>query len=627
MNRPANRRSNRDGGSGRQAAHWWAGWLLVGLAWACSCQADAAFLSPEVVVASPTGHEVYVAAKTGQQLLVVDRASGTVSRRIPLSASPSGLVLSPDGTTVYVTAGIAPGFVSVLDVRTGTERARIPAGHSPTAPVLSADGNTLFVCDRYRARLLAVDLASQQLAGEVPVGREPVAAALTPDGEHLLIANLLPTSSATAPVVAARVDMIRTRDSRQVATVELPNGSIGVRGLCVSADGRFAYAVHTLAHYQLATTQVDRGWMCTSALSIVELAGFRWLNTVLLDDVDLGAANPGDVVCTPDGQWLCVSHSGTHEISVIDRPALHQRLEEVAGGLLPSDTVGEASEPPNDLSFLVGIRRRVELPGHGPRGLAVAGGTLYAAEYFSDSLAAIDLAGAATLRPRSVLLGPRLPPTEVRRGEMLFHDANLCFQRWQSCSSCHPDARVDGLNWDLLNDGLGNPKNTRSMLLAHVTPPAMSLGVRETAETAVRAGLNRIQFVVRPEADALAIDAYLKSLQPIPSPHRGTGQFADRIQRGERVFGQAGCRECHPPPLYTSLRAYDVGTGYGREAGAAFDTPGLAELWRTAPYLHDGRATDLRVLFQSFNCDDRHGKTSALSAAELDDLVAFPLSL
>ena len=35
--------------------------------------------------------------------------------------------------------------------------------------------------------------------------------------------------------------------------------------------------------------------------------------------------------------------------------------------------------------------------------------------------------------------------TEVRKGEQYFNDATLCFQKWQSCASCHPDARADGL--------------------------------------------------------------------------------------------------------------------------------------------------------------------------------------
>ena len=35
---------------------------------------------------------------------------------------------------------------------------------------------------------------------------------------------------------------------------------------------------------------------------------------------------------------------------------------------------------------------------------------------------------------------------------------------------------------------------TKSLLLAHQTPPARWLGVRETAETAARAGIKHILF-------------------------------------------------------------------------------------------------------------------------------------
>jgi hypothetical protein len=402
----------------------------------------------------------------------------------------------------------------------------------------------------------------------------------------------------------------------------------------MAPDGQYAYAVHTLAHYQLPTTQLDRGWMNTSALSVIDIARLRPLSTVLLDDVDHGAANPWDVACTRDGRWLCVSHSGTHEVSIIDRPGLHGRLDAAAAGQATSYSLSGPNDVSSDLSFLGDLRRRVRLPGQGPRGIALVGDTLYAAEYFSDALAAVELAPAAQGRTTSIALGPAPHPTEVRRGEMLFHDADICFQQWQSCASCHPDARADGLNWDLLNDGLGTPKNTKSLSWSDRTPPAMSLGVRETMETAVRAGIRHIQLVVRPEADALAIDAYLKSLEPLPSPigaglaPKGAGkEFAARMQRGKRAYEKAGCQECHPAPLYTSGKAYDVGTGTGREAGEAFDTPTLTELWRTAPYLHDGRAATLEEVFTRFNPDDRHGRTSHLSPAELEDLTEFLLSL
>jgi hypothetical protein len=55
----------------------------------------------------------------------------------------------------------------------------------------------------------------------------------------------------------------------------------------------------------------------------------------------------------------------------------------------------------------------------------------------------------------------------ARRGEFYFHDATVCLEGWQSCSSCHPGGgRSDALDWDLVNDGIGNPKNTKSLFLA-----------------------------------------------------------------------------------------------------------------------------------------------------------------
>ena len=50
-------------------------------------------------------------------------------------------------------------------------------------------------------------------------------------------------------------------------------------------------------------------------------------------------------------------------------------------------------------------------------------------------------------------------------------------------------------------------------------------------------------------------------------------------------------------------------------------------IWRTAPYLYDGRADTLESLFREHNPDDLHGETSDLSDAELKDLVEYLRSL
>ncbi|MBI3986581.1 MAG: c-type cytochrome [Lentisphaerae bacterium] len=274
----------------------------------------------------------------------------------------------------------------------------------------------------------------------------------------------------------------------------------------------------------------------------------------------------------------------------------------------------------DNLTFLSGIRQRIQLPGVGPRALLVSGDSAWIADYFSDTVSAVALDAKP---PRAVryALGASAPMDSARRGEMLFNDATTCFQQWQSCESCHPDARTDGLNWDLLNDGIGNPKNTKNMLLAHATPPAMISGIRSNAETAVRAGMKFIKFSAYTPEDAEAIDAYLKALKPIPSPFLENGRRSAR--RGGKLFAQAGCARCHPPPLFTDRKAHDVGTASGMDAGRPFDTPTLIESWRTAPYLNDGRSATLRDVLTRDNPGDRHGKTSRLSPQELADLIEF----
>jgi cytochrome c peroxidase len=219
--------------------------------------------------------------------------------------------------------------------------------------------------------------------------------------------------------------------------------------------------------------------------------------------------------------------------------------------------------------------------------------------------------------------------TVVRRGEFYFHDAEICFQGWQSCASCHPgDGRVDALNWDLLNDGIGNPKNNKSMVYSHRTPPSMSMGIRDTAETAVRAGLRHILFTVQPEAVAEAMDEYLKALKPVPSPRLVNGGLSEAAQRGKDVFAKANCASCHPGPLFTDLETYDVGTRGPLDRPAdRFDTPTLVELWRTAPFLHDGSAATLKDVLTTRNAGDQHGKTSDLKPDQLGDLIEYLLSL
>jgi YVTN family beta-propeller protein len=567
---------------------------------------------------------------------VVNIAEDKVIRSIAVPAEPTGIALSRDGGTVYVTCAAPNSAICAVNVETGKVETLLTAGHTATAPVVAPDGKRLYVCNRFDDNVAVLDLPSRNVIAKVGVTREPIAAAVTPDGRFLFVANHLPAGPANQGYTAAVVSVIDTTAANVVTNIPLPNGSTGLRGVCISPDGRHAYVTHTLARYQLPTTQLERGWMNTNALSVIDVAKKELVNTVLLDNVDRGAANPWGVACTADGKYICVTHAGTHELSVIDRGRLHEKLAKAKRGELMASYATTPVDIQNDLAFLVDLRRRIELPGKGPRGLAVMGTKAYATEYFSDTLAVVDINPDVRPRPSSIALGPEKPLTKVRKGHMFFNDAFLCFQQWQSCASCHPDARADALNWDLLNDGLGNPKNVLSLLLTHQTPPAMATGIREDANSAVRAGIRHIQFAVRPEEDAKAIDEYLKSLQPVASPHLVNGEPGTEAKRGKEVFfsERIGCARCHQPPLYTDLKLYDVGT-HGeldyttdqdgkRVPQESFDTPTLIEVWRTAPYLHDGRYSTIEELLRK----GKHGlQEKELTEQELSDLIAFVLSL
>ena len=71
---------------------------------------------------------------------------------------------------------------------------------------------------------------------------------------------------------------------------------------------------------------------------------------------------------------------------------------------------------------------------------------------------------------------------------------------------------------------------------------------------------------------------------------------------------------------------HDVGTGSDDPSelmGPKYDTPTLLGLYRSAPYLHHGKAATLRNVLTTENHSDRHGRTSQLSSTEIDDLVEY----
>ncbi|WP_366143340.1 YVTN family beta-propeller repeat-containing protein [uncultured Bacteroides sp.] len=523
-----------------------------------------------------------------------------------LDEIPTGVAV--DGEQIVVTvAGEHENGVYFLSSSAPSEKVFVKTASGTCAPTIDSRSGKLYVCNQFAGTVSEIDRNEKKELQTVRVLREPKSMVLDPKGKYLFVANFLPAQRADVDTVASCVSVIDKESFQKVKDIQLENGSNALRGMTLSPDGRYLLVTHNLGRFQVPTSQLQQGWMNTSAMSLVNLETLNFEGAVLLDEPERGAAGIWDVKCTDDK--VVISHSGTHEISVIDYPAFIRKFEQYP----QKDALAY------DLRFLYGIRQRISLVGNGPRCFAIKGNDAIVPTYFSDTLNVVNLNTADIY---SVAMVKNRVESRIDKGEKYFNDAEYCFQNWQSCNGCHPgDARMDAMNWDLMNDGIGNSKNCKSLLFSHVTPPAMISGIRASSYVAVRTGYKFIQFIDLPEEFATCVDEYLLSLKPVPSPYLVNGELSEKAKRGRKVFEKFKCDECHSGPYYTDMQMHRIGEDVEFEKG--WDTPTLREVWRTAPYLFDGRAATMKEVFEVH----KHGIDKKISSKEADELAEYVNSL
>ncbi|HEY2903186.1 MAG TPA: PKD domain-containing protein [Polyangia bacterium] len=258
----------------------------------------------------------------------------------------------------------------------------------------------------------------------------------------------------------------------------------------------------------------------------------------------------------------------------------------------------------------------------------------------------------------------------ILRGAQLFNDAadpRLAGGGYLACADCHLDGDSDQRVWDFSDRGEGL-RNTISLrgragsgdgplnwdatfdeaqdeeqLIRHDFGGSGLMSDADFAAGTRAQGLGDAKAGLSADLDALA--AYVTSLRSEPrSPFRNSdGTLTDAATRGKALLESPaqGCLSCHAGPRLTDSQLtapglpllHDVGTlsaDSGQRVGApltGLDTPTLRGLWQSAPYLHDGSAATLQAVLRDRNPSDRHGVTSALTAAELSDLIAYLQSL
>ncbi len=562
------------------------------------------------------GDKLYLSDETGKKIYKLS-TDGKLEKTYTSDRQINRVVT--DGKNIYSLEGAENSRVVKLNSDFEVS-ATLKVGHTPSDMVFASGKG--YVVNRFSGNVSVVSLSDMKLKTTVLIdGREPsVAVAI---GNDVYVACHLPDESTKESVMSANVAIISANDDKVTKTLELVNGSSGVKGICVSPDNKTVYVAHIVARYAYPTTQLDRAWINSNGVSIIDTANKSVKCTVLLDEVDHGAANPWGIKVSSDGQKLSVALSGLNEIMVVDINKMNIKIDNVANKK-NGRVVDTLDDIVNYLPFLNDCRERITV-GVGVRNIAEKDGTLYCANYFDGTVSKVKLSDKS-VKTLKFIEQPKA--SEVRQGQILWSDANNCYQKWQSCNSCHPDAIIDGFNWDNLNDGLGGGgKSAKSMLYAHRTPPVMVTGIRPDAETAVAAGMKYIQFNTLEAIKLSYIDEYLKSLYPISSPYLADGgKLTESAQSGKELF-ENNCSSCHPAPLYTDMKKHDVGSNNFSGDSGEYDTPTLVEVWRTAPYMHDGSLYTLEEVVKFFAKDLSESDVKKLadyvrSISNVDELYA-----
>ncbi len=578
------------------------------------------YLSPTDIAASPDGRLLYVAEQTAKRIDVIDVASASVVIRIRLPNEVTGLAVAPDGRRVYATCSsdIWPsGKVCVVDASDGRVVNSIAVGHGARAPVITPDGSRLFVCDRFDNYISVIELNSFRQSGRVAAVREPYCAAITPDGRTLVVGNLLPGGKSTDSIFVSCVISIIDLQTLHVDTVRLKPGSHSVAGISVSADGKYAFATHLIGKFDLIGSTVEKGWVHTNDLAVIDIAERRLINQVCLDLSMAGMANPWSVRCSDDGVFMAITLAGANELSVIDYKSFIDTV------LARSKT---GIDMQKDFTSMLNNRKRVQIEAACPRALALIGKQAFVAGYYADANPVIEVYNLSLETSRAayrIPLDKPQPMTAQRKGEALFYDASLCFQKWQSCHSCHTFTRADGFHWMLCGVAMPSPKNTKSLLYSWWTPPTKWTGYDGHAEKSVSLAIELKLFRVSVDELALPLDTFIMNLKPTPSPYLPKGRLSGQALRGRKLFfgDKAGCYCCHPAPLFCDLKSHESNIKDPYDVNNNWNTPSLVESWRSAPYGHIGSLNTIQEMLRASH------NGSSLTISEIEDLAAYVNSL
>ncbi|WP_250000876.1 beta-propeller fold lactonase family protein [Actinoplanes sp. M2I2] len=281
---------------------------------------------PEGVVVSPDGRTVYVANQNSRILSIVDAATRKVTP-VTLRNTPRFVAVSRDGNTVFASMyeddKHTGSGVAVVDTRSRKVVRYLDTGHMPYTLAVAPD-NKLWVPIHSDGRLEIFSSGTLRMVGELPVSPNPHAVGFSGDQMRAFTANH--ESNAVSVV-----DMRTNKVIQSIPVARAPHS------IAVSPDGRMALVAGyeadranlidtvTLKRTGPFTVGRDPQSVAFSADSRYGYTVNEGDGTVSVLDGRTGAItatvkvgkSPRTIGVSPDGRVAYVSNGGDNTISVL----------------------------------------------------------------------------------------------------------------------------------------------------------------------------------------------------------------------------------------------------------------------------------------------------------------------
>ena len=592
------------------------------------------YLSPYNLAVSPDGSKLFVVAQEGDALLIVDTETNEVIDKIAVGERPHSVIISSDGNTAFVSNQWADNIYEI-DLSSLKIIDTLKTGSGPAEMQFSPDEKFLYVVDSYSSEVSIIDLQTKTELKRLMAGNNPVAAELSPNGKQVYVTSrrTLPMPFGTSPMTELTVIDAATQ---RVKERKVFKNAYIMENVAFTPSGDMAITTLIRPKNLIPAIQVERGWMMTHGIGIIEKGNDGRIIQLLTDEPNAYYSDPFDIVITPDGQKAFISHSGVDVITVIDLNAIRKLLAE------------STQEELDYYSHHLGISSRYVIKriktGANPKGLELSpdGKILYVAERLEDKIAIINTETLESVNSIDLKGPSRI--TVARQGRRVFANSGGTFQNQYGCYTCHPDAHEDGLVYNMAGTDMGrNLANVQTLRDIGDIPPYKWNG--KNSSIYKQDGMRFSTILTRTEAfnydDLDALVAYIVTgiKNPPNLRYNPTGDLTDAQKRGKKVFYRTHtncgkeipvenqCATCHPPPYFTNMKMADVGTLSDTDDPMLFDAPQLNNVYESAPYLHDGSAATLEELWTKFNDEDKHGVGNDMMKDQLNDLVEYLKSI